>query len=99
VRLRGGAQLGAPFVGQRRVRDARVRGARLLAHEPGPLEPFEQARDPGGGQHDLLGQVDAAHHPALRVRQVKQHFVVVQGQVVLALQLRGELARDRRVGA
>ena len=48
---------------------------------------------------DLLRKVDAAHPAALGVRQVQEHLVVVQRQAVLALQLRGELARDRRVGA
>ena len=38
-------------------------------------------------------------HPAVGVRQVQQHLVVVQRQAVLALQLRGQLARDRRVRA
>jgi len=99
MRFRRGPQLLPPVVGQRGVRDARVRSARLLADVACALEPFEEARDAGGGQHDLLGEVDAAHPAVVGVREVQQHLVVVQRQVVLTLELRGELARDRRVGA
>jgi len=99
MRLRGETELLAAVVGQRRVRHAGIRRARLLADVPGALEPFEEPGDPGGGQHDLLGEIDAAHHPAFGVREVQEHLVVVQGQVVLALQLHGQLARDRRVRA
>jgi len=85
---RCGAQLLASLVGQRRVGDARVRRTRLLAHVPGALEPFEEPRDAGRREHDSLGEVDAAHPAVLGVRQVEQHLVVVQRQVMLALQLR-----------
>ena len=54
---------------------------------------------PDAVSRTLLGEVDAAHHAALGVREVEEHLVVVQRQAVLALQLRGELARDRRVRA
>ena len=48
---------------------------------------------------DPLGEVDAAQHASLGVREVQQHLVVVQRQPVLALELRGQLARDRGVRA
>ena len=82
-----------------RVADACVGRARLLADVARTLEPLEQPRDAGRGQQHALREVDAAQHPVVGIREMEQHLVVVQRQSVLALQLRGELAGDRRVRA
>jgi hypothetical protein len=99
VRLGGGTQLRLAVLGQLRVRDARVGRAGFLAYVAGALEPLQQARDPRGGQHDLLGEVDPPHAAVRGAREVQEHLVVVQRQPMLTLQLRGELARDRGMGA
>jgi len=91
-------QLGSAFVGQLCVADPSVGGARLLADVAGALEPLEQARDPRRGEKHALREVDAAEHPLVCVREMQQPLVVVERQPVLALQLSGELAGDRRVG-
>ena len=86
-------------VGELGVGDAASVRAGGLLDQPGPLEPVEQPRDPGGGQHDALGQVDAAHHAVVGVREPQQHLVVVERQPVRGQQVGVELAGDRRVGA
>ena len=78
-------QLGSAGVGELRVRDPRIRRTGFLRDEPGGLEPFQQARDPGRREQHALGQVDAAQHSAVGIREMQQHLVVVQRQAVLAL--------------
>ena len=99
MRDTGGAQLVGASRRQLRVRDPRVRLAGLLADEPGPLESLEQPGDSRRGQQDPLGEVDPPQHAVLGVREMQQHLVVVQRQPVLALELGGQLARDRSVRA
>src|SRR4051794_13818909 len=97
VRLGRGAELRLAILGQLRVGDASVGIAGGPLDVADPLEPFEQARDPGRRQQHALGEVDAAQPAALRAREVEQHLVVVQRQPVLGDELRVELTNACRV--
>ena len=46
---------------QLRVDDASIRGAGLAGDEAGALEAVQQPRDPGRGQEDARGEIDASH--------------------------------------
>ena len=62
--------------------------ARVALDEAAALEAVEQPRDPGGGEDDLLGEVDAPHTPVGRAREPKQHLEVADREAVIGGQLR-----------
>jgi hypothetical protein len=72
-------------------------GARGALDVTALLESFQQARDSGRREQHALCQIDPAQPPAFRVREVEQHFVVVDRQAVVRHELRVEATRRRRV--
>ena len=83
------------FAYETRASEAQV----SLQTKPARSSPSSRRVIPDAVSRTLLGEIDAPQPAALGVREVQQHLVVVQRQAVLALQLRRELAGDRRVRA
>ena len=83
VPARSRGQTVSPEVGQLRVDDAEVRGARRPLDQAGRLEPLEQARHAGRGQDEPPGELDALQAPALGLREQGERLVVVDREPVL----------------
>src|SRR5207237_1238555 len=76
-----------------------VRRAVGALHEPRALQTLEQPRDAGLREEHLPGEVDPPHPPLGRAREREEDLVVVDGQLVLGLEVGVHLAGERRVRA
>ena len=93
ARLSFAVPVSVSFAYETRASEAQV----SFVTKPEDSSPSSRRVIPDAVEQDPLGEVDPPQHPAVGVREVQQHLVVVQRQSVLALQLRGQLPRDRRV--
>ena len=72
------------------------RTARAL-HEPGALEPIDQAGSPASRQDEPIREVAHPQLAPLRDGELKEDLVVSQREILLGLQLPLELPRDARM--